>query len=91
MALFRNLGVNLRDRLYDVPRHASAQSLDFLELAKNCSFLDWKLTPKPTSLQGLRKGIDLEWIANTETDDFNREAFKKTLTLARSTGSFLAY
>jgi hypothetical protein len=47
MALFRNLGVNLRDRLCDVPWYASAQSLDFLDLAKNCSFLNWKLTPVP--------------------------------------------
>ena len=47
MALFRNLGVNLWDRLCDVPRYASAQSLDFLDLAKNCSFLNWKLTPVP--------------------------------------------
>ncbi len=36
MALFRNLGVNLRDRLCGVPMYASAQSLDFLDLAKNC-------------------------------------------------------
>ena len=48
MALFRNLGVNLRDRLCDVPTYASAQSLDFLDLAKNCSFLNWKLTPVPS-------------------------------------------
>jgi hypothetical protein len=54
MALFRNLGVNLRDRLCDVPRYASAQSLDFLDLAKNGSFLNWKLTSVPTSLLGLR-------------------------------------
>jgi len=38
MALFRNLGVNLRDRLCDVPRYASAQYLDFLDLAKNCLY-----------------------------------------------------
>ena len=48
MALFRNLGVNLRDRLCDVPRYASAQSLDFLDLAKNCSFLNRKLTLVPS-------------------------------------------
>jgi hypothetical protein len=48
MALFRNLGVNLRDRLCDVPRYASAQPLDFLDLAKNCSFLHWELTLVPT-------------------------------------------
>ncbi len=48
MALFRNLGVNLRDRLCDVPTYVSAQSLDFLDLAKNCSFLNWKLTPVPS-------------------------------------------
>jgi hypothetical protein len=54
MALFRNLGVNLRDRLCDVLRYASAQSLDFLDLAKKCSFLNWKLTPVPISLLAVR-------------------------------------
>jgi len=44
MAIFRNLCVNLRDRLCDVPMYASAQSLDFLDLAENGSFLNWKLT-----------------------------------------------
>jgi len=44
MAIFRNLRVNLRDRLCDVPMYASAQSLDFLDLAENGSFLNWKLT-----------------------------------------------
>jgi hypothetical protein len=50
MALFRNFGVNhakdvtgQRDRLCGVHEYASAQSLDFLELAENCSFLDRKL------------------------------------------------
>ena len=47
MALFRNLGVNLQDRLCGVPRYASAQSLEFLDLAKNSSFLNWKLTLVP--------------------------------------------
>jgi hypothetical protein len=55
MALFRNLsacpveceayssGVNLRDCLCDVLQYASAQLIDFLDLAKNCSFLNRKL------------------------------------------------
>jgi hypothetical protein len=43
-ALFRNLFVNLRNFLCDVPRYVSAQFLDFLDLAKNCSFLARKLT-----------------------------------------------
>ena len=50
MALFRNFGVNhakdvtgLRNRLCGVHEYASAQFLDFLELAENCSFLDRKL------------------------------------------------
>ena len=47
MAIFRNLGVNLRDRLCDVPTYVSAQSLDFLDLAKNYSFLNWKLVLVP--------------------------------------------
>ena len=42
-ALFRNLFVNLRNFLCDVPRYVSAQFLDFLDLAKNCSFLARKL------------------------------------------------
>jgi hypothetical protein len=44
MALFRNFGVNQRNRLCGVQEYASAQLLDFLELAENCSFLDRKLT-----------------------------------------------
>ncbi len=47
MALFRNLGVNLRDCLCDVPMYVSAQSLEFLDLAKKYSFLNWKLTLVP--------------------------------------------
>ena len=47
MALFRNLSVKLRDCLCDVPWYASAQPLVFLDLAENCSFLNWKLTLVP--------------------------------------------
>ena len=72
MALFRNLGVNLQDRLCGVPSYASAQSLDLtrglratppcgqpcgcpiplscgivLDLTKNSSFVNWKLTLVP--------------------------------------------
>ncbi len=57
MALFRNsppasgqVGVNhasgvtgLRNCLCGIQQYASAQFLDFLELAKNCTFLDRKL------------------------------------------------
>jgi hypothetical protein len=43
MALFRNFGVNRRNRLCGILEHASAQFLDFLELAENCTFLDRKL------------------------------------------------
>ena len=43
MALFRNFVVNRRDCLCGVLQYASAQSLDFLELAKKTSFLIWKL------------------------------------------------
>jgi len=43
MALFSNFGVNRRNRLCGVHEYASAQFLDFLELAENCSFLDRKL------------------------------------------------
>ena len=44
MALFRNICVNLRVCLCGVYSYASAQPLDFLDLAKNCSFLNWKLS-----------------------------------------------
>jgi len=43
MALFRNFGVNRRNRLCGVREYASALFLDFLELAENCTFLDRKL------------------------------------------------
>jgi len=43
MALFHNFGVNRRNRLCDIQEYASAQFLNFLELAKNCIFLDRKL------------------------------------------------
>jgi hypothetical protein len=39
----KNFCVNRRNRLCDVLEYASAQFLDFLELAENCSFLDRKL------------------------------------------------
>ena len=42
MVCFANLCVNLRDRLCDVARHVSAQSLDFLDLDEISSFLNWK-------------------------------------------------
>jgi hypothetical protein len=48
MALFRNLGVNLRIACATHQMHASAQSPDFLDFAKNASFLNWKLTHVPT-------------------------------------------
>jgi hypothetical protein len=40
---FSNLIVNLQDSLCDILKYVSAQSLDFLDLAKNLSFLNWKL------------------------------------------------
>ncbi len=44
MAVFRNLGVKLLGSLCDVLQYVSSQPLVFLDLAENCSFLDWKLT-----------------------------------------------
>ncbi len=43
MALFHNIGVNLRDSLCGVLQYASAQSIDFLDLVKNFRFLNWTL------------------------------------------------
>jgi len=50
MALFRNVGVKLRVSLCDVLSYVSAQTLVFLDLAKNCSFLDWKPTVSTIAL-----------------------------------------
>jgi hypothetical protein len=43
MALFRNFAIIRRHCLCGVHEYASAQSLDFLELAENCAFLDRKI------------------------------------------------
>jgi hypothetical protein len=43
MALCRNFGVKRRNRLCGMQQYASAQFLNFLELAKYRSFLDRKL------------------------------------------------
>ncbi len=59
MALFRNLGVKLRGCLCDVPRYASAQPLVFLDLAENCSFLNWKLTLVPIEFLQFMDGHQL--------------------------------
>jgi hypothetical protein len=42
MAIFHNIIVNLRDYLCGVLTYVSAKSLDFLDLAKNISSMDWK-------------------------------------------------
>jgi len=42
MALFRNFGVNRRNRLCGARECASAQFLDFLEPAEICTFLERK-------------------------------------------------
>ena len=47
MVYFANLCVNLRDRLCDVARHVSAQTLDFLDLDEISSFLNWKRSHVP--------------------------------------------
>jgi hypothetical protein len=45
--------------------YASAQSLNFLDLAKNCSFLNWKLTPV-SIIQGLICGWALTNASNLD-------------------------
>jgi len=42
MAYFANLCVNLRDFLCDILEYVFAQSLDFLDIDKIFSFLNWK-------------------------------------------------
>ncbi len=44
MALFHNPGVNLRDSLCGLHKCASEQSRDFIDLVKNCRFLNRTLT-----------------------------------------------
>ena len=43
IALFHNFIVNLQNWLCGVLQYTSAQIFDFLELIKNCLFLNWKL------------------------------------------------
>ncbi len=43
MVYFANLCVTLRGSLCDVASHVSAEPLDFLDLDKISSFLNWKL------------------------------------------------
>jgi len=57
MALFRNFGVNRRNRLCGVQQYTSAQFLDFLELAENCAFLNQKL------INALRVAVDGHYVA----------------------------
>ena len=57
MALFRNLGVNLQNCLCDVLQYVPAQSLDFLDLTKNCSFLTGLLPGMPAFLAGWKEAI----------------------------------
>jgi hypothetical protein len=44
MALFRNFGVNRRNRLSACSSTPPRNAADFLELAENCTFMDRKLT-----------------------------------------------
>ena len=68
MALFRNLGVKLRGSLCGVLKYVSAQTLVFLDLAKNYAFMNWKPTMPAVALLGVfdlavgnRKEIFEKW------------------------------
>jgi hypothetical protein len=54
-ALFRDLCVNLRDFLCGVLKYASAQSLNFLDLAEKGPFLNWKLQLVPPEVSGWKR------------------------------------
>lgn len=43
MAFFHNHSVHLSSHLGGIHEYASSQLLDFIDLTKNCSFLNWKL------------------------------------------------
>jgi hypothetical protein len=69
MALFSNFGVNhakdvtgLRNRLCGVHEYASAQFLDFLELAENGVFLDRKL------ISALNETVDGHYLDHKKTN-----------------------
>jgi len=86
MALFRNLCVDLCDFLCSLLEHASAQSLDLLELAENCSFMNWKHQVASSGFSGwtlsrfranvvksylIGKGLRVEIITSIGTGDKN--------------------
>jgi len=73
MPLFRNLCVNLRVSLCDVPEYVSAQTLDFLDLAKNRLFPQRKLHSSHPGLSGwelITGGCSLIFLLNR--NPFNR-------------------
>jgi hypothetical protein len=55
--LFRHGGVNLRTCLCGVLMYASAQSLDFLAITKNCSFPNRKLNSFSSGVSGWNLGM----------------------------------
>jgi hypothetical protein len=61
MVYFPNLGVNRRGRLCGVASYASAQPLDFLELGKIATCVNWKHPKAP----GLIKQIYGRALINT--------------------------
>jgi len=65
MALFRNFGVNRRNRLCGVHEYASAQFFDFLELAENGDFWFGNVSVpfmNPRMGTSLRSRIESQWI-----------------------------
>jgi hypothetical protein len=75
MALFSNFGVNRRNCLCGVQEYASAQFLDFLELAENCSFLDRKL------ISALNETVD-EHESKIHTERFNLKKIFSSVSYA---------
>ena len=51
MVFFANVFVNLRGSLCAVLKYASAQPLDFLDLGKKSSFMNWKRLRKKDGRQ----------------------------------------
>ena len=82
MALFRNFGVNhakdvtgLRNRLCGIQnRLPPRNSTDFLELAKNCTFLDRKLTSADNENADGHEGGDMAQpvLVDVLLTDFNQ-------------------
>jgi hypothetical protein len=75
MALFRNFGINRRNRLCGIQESMPPRnSTDFLALAKNCTFLDRKFTSADNENADGHEGGDMAQpvLVDVLLTDFNQ-------------------